>query len=373
VPVRFLEDRVHELRPFISEYENLGHGGTPSGHGEKDALSIIGGTCMKALITGGCGFIGSRLAHRLLDQGIQVTAIDNLSRPGSERNAALLAERGATLHRVDLSQAEKAFDAFARVGPVDAIFHLAAQVAVTTSYARRYQDFADNGAASFHVIESAKRFSPRAYCLYASTNKIYGHIAVADPVGMDRHPDPYTPYGVSKFVGEMYFTEYGRPEIGLATCSLRQSCIYGHHQYGVEDQGWMAWFAIANLLGQPITIYGDGRQTRDLLFVEDLIDLYLECWSKRVTGAYPVGGGKENAIDLTQGLDLIARVTGKPFVEIKHDRLRAGDQPYFVADCSWARAAGLDWRAKTGVQDGVERMIAWIRDNLDAIRKISKR
>jgi len=327
----------------------------------------------KAIITGACGFIGSCLARRLIAQGDEVVGIDNMSRRGSEINATELADGQFTLHRVDLSDASETMDLFASIGPVDALFHLAAQVAVTTSYTDRQADFLGNAAASFNVIEAVKRFSPEAYCLYASTNKVYGHLEVAKPVGMDCPLDPYTPYGVSKAVGELYFTEYGRKEIGLTTCSLRQSCIYGHHQFGVEDQGWMAWFAIANLLDTPITIYGDGNQVRDLLYIEDLIDLYLECWKKRQSGVFPVGGGLDNSINLHEGLAAIEKATGKPFANMGHDATRPGDQPYFVADLAWTDQAKVDWRPKTDVASGIESMVAWIRDNLDGIRKVLRR
>ncbi len=317
----------------------------------------------KVIITGACGFIGTCLAKRLLARGDTVVGIDNLSRPGSELNAQELAGAGFTLHRIDLSHCDKSAELFARLGPADAVFHLAAQVAVTSSYQDRRQDFWDNAAASFNVIEAVQRHCPGAWCYYASTNKVYGHIAVQQPVGPSFPLDPYTPYGVSKAVGEMYFTEYGRPELGLTTCSFRQSCIYGHHQFGVEDQGWMAWFAIANLLGKPITIYGDGQQVRDLLFVDDLVDLYLECWDRRYTGVHPVGGGPANAISLSQGLELIARTTGKPFCEVRREPTRPGDQPYFVADISWAERQGLRWKPAIGVEDGVARLVSWIKDN----------
>lgn len=324
---------------------------------------------IRVVVTGACGFIGTCLSTELLKRDIEVIGIDNLSRPGSEWNAKELSGNGFTLHRIDLSVSSKTFEVFSRVGPVDAVFHLAAQVAVTTSYVNRHSDFLDNAVATFNVIEAIKRFSPDAYCLYASTNKVYGHIEVSEPVGMSHPLNPYTPYGVSKATGEMYFTEFGRSEIGLSTCSLRQSCIYGHHQFGVEDQGWMAWFAIANMLGLPISIYGDGRQVRDLLFIDDLIALYLECWEKRYSGAFPVGGGADNAISLHQGLELIAEITGKDFADRRYDDVRPGDQPYFVADLAWTKEVGSDWHPTVDVRTGVTHMIDWIDQNLDTIKK----
>lgn len=299
--------------------------------------------------------------------------VDSLVRPGSEWNARELSEHSNfELCRVDLSQSDKAGEVFSRIGRVDAVFHLAAQVAVTTSYVDRQRDFLDNAVASFNVVESVRRFSPDAYCLYASTNKVYGHLTVNTPVGTSFPLDPYTPYGVSKATGEMYFTEYGRAENGLTTCSLRQSCIYGHHQYGVEDQGWVAWFAIANELAHPITIYGDGQQVRDLLFVDDLLDLYAECWARRLTGAYPVGGGPENAISLQEGIDMIESISGRPFAGIDSGDVRPGDQPYFVADCGWAATNGFSWRPSVGVRDGMERMMEWISANRDAISMVRR-
>lgn len=328
----------------------------------------------KVLVTGACGFIGTCLSHRLLDQDIEVIGLDSLTRRGSELNAFELNKRKFfTLHRIDLSNSQKTFDLLAEIGPVEAVFHLAAQVAVTSSYINRQRDFLDNAVASFNVIEAVKRYSPDAYCLYSSTNKVYGHIEVTKPIGLDYPIDPYTPYGVSKATGELYFREYGRTELGLTTCALRQSCIYGHHQFGVEDQGWVAWFAIANILGLPITIYGNGQQIRDLLFIDDLIDLYLECWQRRLTGMYPVGGGADNAINLTQGLDLIVAATGTKFIKLNYEQSRAGDQPYFVADLSWTSDAGLKWQPAVTIERGIQEMVAWIYQNQDRIREALKR
>lgn len=324
----------------------------------------------RVVITGACGFIGSCLAHRLLDLGHDVIGVDNLCRKGTEINAHDLTARGMPLHRIDLGVAHKVMETFHELGEFDALFHCAAQVAVTTSYRDRYRDFLDNAAGSFHVIESVTRYSPGAYCLYASTNKVYGHLKVEHPVGLEYPLNPYTPYGVSKAVGELYFSEYGREEIGLRTCSLRQSCIYGHHQFGVEDQGWVAWFTIANLFNLPITIYGDGAQVRDLLYIDDLIDLYLELWKRSATGVFPVGGGPDRTIRLNECIELIPTITGKSFATIHHAATRPGDQPYFVADMTWLDQSRLEWRPKTHVAEGIEHMVAWIREHEAAIREV---
>jgi CDP-paratose 2-epimerase len=324
----------------------------------------------KVLVTGACGFVGTCLTNALLCDGFQVIGVDNLSRRGSELNALELTGKRFALHRVDLSQTPKVMQLFSEIGPVDAVFHLAAQVAVTTSYVDRQKDFFDNALASFNVIEAVKRYSPEAYCLYSSTNKVYGHLQVWQPVGSDYPLDPYTPYGVSKAVGDLYFNEYGRKELGLETCVLRQSCIYGHHQFGVEDQGWVAWFAIANILRRAITIYGDGTQVRDLLYVDDLVELYRKCFQQRLTGAYPVGGGTENAISLNDALDLIEEFTGQAFVHISHSTTRPGDQPYFVADLAWTCQTNLDWRPRTPLYQGMHKMIDWICEHRSAIQAV---
>lgn len=324
----------------------------------------------KAIVTGACGFIGSALVSRLLHDGFDVVGIDNLSRRGSELNWAELSGKGLHLFRVDISNTEKCEEVFRRCGPVDCVFHLAAQVAVTTSYINRRNDFLDNAVATFNVLECIKTHTPGAFCLYSSTNKVYGHIEVHTPVGLDFPLNPYTPYGVSKATGELYFTEFGRPELGLKTVSFRQSCIYGHHQYGVEDQGWVAWFAIANLLGVPLTIYGDGNQVRDLLFVDDLVNLYMVAMGQGLTGVYPVGGGTENALSIKEGIALIEQITGTRYSSISYADVRAGDQPYFVADLSWSKQACVDWGPSVGVTEGITRMVEWIGSHMADIKMV---
>ncbi len=325
---------------------------------------------LPVLVTGAAGFIGTCLCNRLLDHGIPVVALDSLARRGSELNSMELASRGLSVLRIDVTDLHSLADLFSQRGPFSAVFHLAAQVAVTTSYQNRRHDFNVNAVGSFNVIECVKRYCPDAYCLYASTNKVYGHIEVSTPIDSSMPLNPYTPYGVSKAVGDLYFSEYGRPEIGLTTCSLRQSCIYGHHQYGVEDQGWIAWFTIANLLNRGVTIYGDGKQVRDLLFVDDLIDLYLECFSRRLTGSFPVGGGVSNQISLRPALACISAKTGKEFVTVQQGEERPGDQPYFVADNSWASGRGIGWVPKIGIDEGLHRMTRWLTDNIKTIESV---
>lgn len=328
----------------------------------------------KVLVTGACGFIGSNLVDRLCHQGIDVVGVDNLARDGSKHNLAFLAPKSNFTHRkVDVTDWSALAEVFREDGPFDAVYHLAAQVAVTTSYTDRISDFRINAEGSFNVIEAVKQFSPGAYCLYASTNKVYGHLIVDEPVGNQFGLDPYTPYGVSKATGELYFREYGRSEIGLTTCCLRQSCIYGERQFGVEDQGWVAWFTAANLLDMPVTIYGDGQQVRDLLYVSDLIDLYLVAWTKQLSGSYPVGGGVANAINVKAALARIEQMTGKQFVSKGEGPMRAGDQPYFVADNGWTVEAGIDWQPKVGVAEGIEKLVNSLTEKKEELRAIFAR
>lgn len=319
----------------------------------------------RVLVTGSCGFIGTNLCIRLCKMGYAVVGIDNLSRRGSENNLNILQGfPNFTFFQDDLSNTYSLNLTMQKIGIVDAVFHLAAQVAVTLSYQDRRADFDNNALASFNLLEGVKQFSPDAYCLYASTNKVFGHITAHVPVSNKHFPLlPYTPYGVSKAIGELYFTEFGRKEIGLTTCALRQSCIYGPHQYGIEDQGWVAWFAIANLKNKGIHIYGDGKQVRDLLFVDDLIDLYIHCMESRITGTYPVGGGPSNAISLMQGLDMICAATGKQFSSIDHQPARAGDQPYFVASLDEISQV-TGWSPKVNVAQGISNMVNWLREEL---------
>jgi CDP-paratose 2-epimerase len=313
------------------------------------------------LITGACGFIGTALSLHFLSRGAAVVGLDNLSRPGVEVNAReLQAYPRFSFHRVDLADQQTLWRTLRKMGAVDAVFHLAGQVAVNASYRDRRLDFESNLLGSFNLLECVASLTPGAYCLYSSTNKVYGRLRRSTAVGREQSLDPCTPYGVSKAAAELYFSEYNREPIGLSTCSLRQSCIYGHHQLGTEDQGWLAWFAAANLLKRPVCIYGDGEQVRDLLFIDDLIALYAECLDRRVTGVYPVGGGEANAISLNQALLLIEQETGRPFVGITHAEPRPGDQPYFVAELSWARDLGLAWRPRTGVTAGLRRLLSWL-------------
>src|SRR3990172_4330619 len=247
---------------------------------------------MHFIITGGAGFIGSNTARRLLEQGHRVVVIDNLSRAGSPRNLEWLEQAGGDLEflRLDIRDADGVAKAFKAHASADVVLHFAAQVAVTTSVTNPREDFEINALGTFNVLEGigAAGFDP--VVLYTSTNKVYGALPqlrieeeetrylYADlPQGIDENTplDFYSPYGCSKGTADQYMHDFGRI-YGLRTVVFRNSCIYGMRQFGIEDQGWLAWFIIAASRGMPISIYGDGKQVRDALFIDDLVDLMLQ-------------------------------------------------------------------------------------------------
>jgi CDP-paratose 2-epimerase len=334
---------------------------------------------LKALITGGAGFIGSNLAHRLLRQHHEVIVYDDLSRQGADKNVAWLrAGHGDcwTLRQADIRDFESLRQAAA---DVDVIYHLASQVAVTTSVQDPRHDFEVNALGTLNVLEAARLSGRRPILLYASTNKVYGgmeDVAVVEtasgyayrdyPHGIpETYPlDFHSPYGCSKGAGDQYVRDYTRI-YGLPTVVFRQSCIYGLRQFGVEDQGWVAWFLIAAVTGQPITIYGDGKQVRDVLWVEDLLDLY-EAAIARIDLAsgqvYNVGGGPENTLAVWQELGpVLEELLGRE-LPVARAGWRPGDQRIFVADIRKAERE-LGWQPRTGKHDGVRQLYQWVVAN----------
>ena len=285
---------------------------------------------MKILISGAAGFIGSHAAVKFLREGATVVAFDNLSRPGSVENLAWVKNNAQRLHfyHIDVRNTEDVMSMFAEHDDADAVLHLAAQVAVTTSVAHPRHDFGVNALGTFNVLEAARQFCPGAAFLYSSTNKVYGTLDEAEvverngryayasrPDGIEEscHLDLHSPYGCSKGAADQYVHDYYRI-YGLKSVVFRQSCIYGTRQFGVEDQGWIAWFTIATLTGQPITIYGDGKQVRDVLWVDDLVALYGRAIERIDVAAgqiYNVGGGPENTLSLLELVTLIQNETGR--------------------------------------------------------------
>jgi CDP-paratose 2-epimerase len=323
----------------------------------------------KWIVTGGAGFIGSNVAHTLAARGYDVVVLDSLVRPSARLNLEWLADT-ITLVEGDVRDRELVDRVFREHADAEAVLHLAGQVAVTTSVASPREDFDANVVGSFNVLEATREHAPEAAFLNVSTNKVYGQVdghrfeeretrwADLDrPDGIDeREPlDPHSPYGCSKAAADLYTLDYARI-YGLRTVSLRQSCIYGSRQFGVEDQGWVAWFALAARLGLPLTIYGNGKQVRDLLHVDDLVDLYLRVveHADAVAGrAYNVGGGPASSVSLLELLERLA------VADVEHAEPRPGDQLVFVADTSRA-SAELGWSPSTPLDAGLEAFLGWI-------------
>lgn len=340
------------------------------------------------LVTGGAGFIGSNLADRLAGMGHQVRVFDLLARPGVEANLEWLERRhGARIVPIVADVRDRAAIERATQG-VAAVFHLAAQVAVTTSLDDPELDFDVNLRGTLNVLEALRRRPAPPPLVFASTNKVYG--ALADiPLARDgdaylpidaelrghgideaRPLSFYTPYGCSKGAADQYVLDYAR-SFGVPSCVLRMSCIYGPRQRGTEDQGWLAHFLYSALAGRPISIYGDGRQVRDVLYVDDAVDAYLGAWAKMgaVSGqAFNLGGGPANAVTLLQVLAEIAEITGRT-PDLRFSEWRPGDQRYFVADARRARAA-LGTGPAVPWQDGLRRLAAWVRSEQRVLQPV---
>jgi CDP-paratose 2-epimerase len=335
---------------------------------------------MRMLITGGAGFIGSNAVHRFLQRGAQVTIYDNLSRRGSISNLAWLrAQHGADSFRLiqaDLREADRLAEA---ARGQDVILHYAGQVTVTTSVQNPRGDFEDNALGTFNALEAARLSGSNPIFMYSSTNKVYGgmeHIGLVETAtryAYRDHPhgisedfplDFHSPYGCSKGTGDQYVRDYARI-YGLRTVVFRQSSIYGPRQFGIEDQGWIAWFIIAAVTGKPITIYGDGKQVRDVLYIEDLLDAYETAIAKidQTAGqVFNIGGGANNTLTIwTETGPLLESLLGRP-VPIGRSDWRPGDQRICVMDISKAQSV-LGWSPKTSAADGVAKLYQWVVDN----------
>ena len=332
------------------------------------------------LITGGAGFIGCNLAHRLASDGRKVLILDNLSRAGVEENLAWLqATHGDRIEAVvaDIRHRETVETAVARAQQV---YHLAAQVAVTTSVADPVHDFQVNAAGTLTLLEAIRAQDRPPSLLFTSTNKVYGKLPGVNfagtgnrygpkdallagrGVGEDRPLDFASPYGCSKGAADQYVLDYART-FGLPMAVFRMSCIYGPHQFGTEDQGWVAHFLKRALAGEPITLYGDGRQVRDILFVDDLVNALVLAQERigSLSGdAFNIGGGTANTVSLLELLDRFPVLLGvKP--DVAFDAWRPGDQPWYVSDTGRFHTR-TGWRPQVGVEEGLMRLARWLSD-----------
>jgi CDP-paratose 2-epimerase len=332
------------------------------------------------LVTGGSGFIGSNYVSRLLQRGEKVTIFDNLSRPGSKTNLEWLRKTyGNDAFELLVGDVRNADFICKAAQKADVIVHLAAQVAVTTSVTNPREDFEINAQGTFNVLEAARLSGRQPAMLYASTNKVYGgmeEVRVLEEATAYRYADYpngipesqpldfHSPYGCSKGCGDQYVRDYYRI-YDLPTVVFRQSCIYGPHQFGVEDQGWVAWFIIAAVTGKPITIYGDGKQVRDVLFVEDLLNAYdaaLANLDKSAGQVFNVGGGPGKTMSIwNEFCPILEYLLGRPVPTTSGD-WRPGDQRIYVSDIRKAEQ-DLGWSPEVGVSEGVQRLYEWVQAN----------
>jgi CDP-paratose 2-epimerase len=332
------------------------------------------------LLTGGAGFIGSNLADRLARDGRDVLILDALARPGVETNLDWLRRRHP--QRVSAVVADVRDEAAVAdaAREAQAVFHFAAQVAVTTSLASPREDFDINVRGTLQLLEALRARPEPAPLLFASTNKVYGDLsdvaldATNDAygprdahlrrygIGEERSLDFHTPYGCSKGAADQYVLDYAR-SYRVPTAVMRMSCIYGPRQMGTEDQGWVAHFLLRALEGEPISIFGDGRQVRDVLDVGDAVEAYLSTLDRiqAVAGrAFNLGGGPANAVSLRQLLAHVEALIGRP-VDMRFSDWRAGDQRWYVSDARQAQSA-LGLRPPTPWRAGVAALARWLAD-----------
>ncbi|HXI14295.1 MAG TPA: GDP-mannose 4,6-dehydratase [Thermoanaerobaculia bacterium] len=330
------------------------------------------------LITGGCGFIGTNMAHRVLSSGRHVRVFDDLSRPGVKQNLEWLrATHGAHL---DVVVADVRFEDAVRTAVHDSseIYHFAAQVAVTRSLDSPLHDFEVNARGTLNLLEALREMSHPSPLLFSSTNKVYGGL---DDVGFHEGETRYeprdsdlrshgigekrplsfhSPYGCSKGTADQYVLDYSR-SYKLPAVVFRMSCIYGPHQFGTEDQGWVAHFMIQAMSGRTVTLFGDGKQVRDLLFIEDLLDAFVVAQESMTSiggEAFNIGGGPANSISLVELLRMAESIGGKP-IDLSFERWRTGDQKYYVSDTRRFQAA-TGWSPRTGVEQGVKKLYEWL-------------
>jgi len=332
------------------------------------------------LVTGGAGFIGSNYVHRLLGRGERVTIFDNLSRAGAKVNLAWLEQTfGPDAYRLVAADVTDPLSLAEAALPADVIVHLAGQVAVTTSVTDPRHDFEVNALGTFNALEAARLSGRNPIFIYASTNKVYGgmeDVEVTEEATRWRYADLelgcpetqpldfHSPYGCSKGAGDQYVRDYARI-YGLPSVVMRQSCIYGPRQFGVEDQGWLAWMIIAAVTGRQITIYGDGKQVRDVLHVDDLLDAYDAAIEKIDIASgqvYNMGGGTRNVLAVWAEFGpMLEKLLGKNIPVIRAD-WRPGDQRVFYADFTKA-GNELGWSPKIDLKEGVDRLFKWVLDN----------
>lgn len=336
---------------------------------------------MHVFITGGAGFIGSNAAAYFLNRGNKVTIFDNFSRPGANYNRAWLeaTAKPGQLNIIVGDIRQSALLEQAVSDEIQLILHLAGQVAVTTSVSDPRMDFENNAVGTFNVLEAMRHRAPRACLIYSSTNKVYGGLtthAVEEesaryrfidlPMGISEEEplDFHSPYGCSKGAADQYVRDYARI-YGLKTVVFRQSCIYGPHQFGVEDQGWAAHFCIAAMKDRVVRIYGNGKQVRDMLWIDDLVRAYEAAYERAdaVAGEiYNIGGGPNNTLSVWKEFEpLLRNAFGKP-LQVEFHPPRPGDQVIYVSDIQKAKR-DFGWQPAVTFPQGLAQLCQWINNN----------
>jgi CDP-paratose 2-epimerase len=338
----------------------------------------------KILITGGLGFIGFNAVKRFSADN-HVCVIDDCSRVGVENNIEQLEKLKVDFHHIDISRFKELENIFYSFQP-DVVIHMAAQVAVTLSITNPFRDFQSNIQGSFNLLELARTSHKKPIILYASTNKVYGGrhedvvlndnryaLNVESGYSEETQLSFETPYGCSKGAADQYFIDYART-YDIPTVVFRQSCIYGPHQYGMEDQGWVAWFAICSIFSKPITIFGDGNQVRDVLYIDDLLDLYEKAVLSidSIRGeVFNVGGGPRNTLSLNELVGILKN-KGNNSLDISFADWRQGDQKIYVSDIGKAEKK-LGWKPTTDPSEGVRKLLAWINNEREYIAYVHQK
>ncbi|MDD4910318.1 MAG: GDP-mannose 4,6-dehydratase [Candidatus Omnitrophica bacterium] len=340
---------------------------------------------MRILVTGGAGLVGSHCAEHFARKGYDVVALDNLMRSklfGYDKDSVEFnwnyLKQYKNIERVK-GDVRNEQDVKKAIGKgVDACIHTAGQPGVPSSVRMPLEDFSINAFGTINVLEALRQKNKDAAFVYCSTNKVYGENIDSIPLkeGGKRYTydgsaginesmctdlTGHTPYGVSKLTGDLYTQEYGHI-YGMRTGIFRMSCIYGVRQFGFEDQGWVAWFVIANLFRKPINIYGDGKQVRDLLYVTDLVDAFDKFIHSNIKGeVFNIGGGPANTASLLEFMDELKKQTGTG-TDIKFCGWRPSDQKVYISDTKKVEKA-LGWKAGTSVPQGIGRLIEWVKEN----------
>lgn len=337
----------------------------------------------KILITGGAGFIGTNASKYFAKKGYKVIVYDNLSRRGAKQNLKHLKDTiNFDFVKADIRNKARTEEVFKKYKP-DFVLHLAAQVTMVTSVENPREDFEINAIGTFNILEALRRYSPKSTILYSSTNKVYGQLndlklketkkrydyKNIEAVDESRSLDFHGPYGCSKGCADQYTLDFSRI-YGLNSIVFRQSGIYGPSQFGIEEQGWLAWFVNAILFDKKVTIYGDGKQVRDVLYIDDVLKAYDKAFEniKRTNGkAYNIGGGKEFSISIWQLIDILEKLSNKK-IKYKFGPWRDGDQKIYISDFSKAKKE-FGWSPKISCEQGIESLFNWCLENKSLIEQ----